>query len=747
MEGECNRPMGFNIISNEVLALILRLTPSAVPELWKAGDRLLCQKLINGGVTELILTLIGRETHLPRCVAQFKGLRKMSLYCAQNSPSGLDADLKLLPKSLKHLELTGHVTGLFPIAPKAGRLFGHHLAVTPNYPKWELKDLDISAMIDWNEFWPNLESLCVVSNSLQKYASIVLGDFIFRFLPRSLLSLDISTFRGDGIFADFSDLPPNLSTLNLPPNIITVENLHRLPPRITRIDKGLNPSCLDKLLLEPVILPNLEEFPPLNRKQTAQLDSLAALPSSIRSMAPTANTANLIKRLPAQLTKFSCASPPSFILQSTDIMSLPRTLTSLVVGIVEWTPVEAHHWPPHLKRLELARNPGFGPDVYCRLPRSIKKLIVREDSSAKRALLALDAPITDLDLSLALANGKASLLSSHDCSLWTSIKGRLERYGENQGCIEAMKRYIDDVNDGALYGLPLTLTSLNIENIPSLEQIKLVLPPQLVKLHLSQVMVASNQNFWQLLPPSLTSLTLKSNTEIAKVEEWELISASDPTSTAIYNNKTLAFLELQFSGASILSKYLPRSISSLILIDYSRNCRLEDSLQLPQRLENLTFFSSKVQLNSVWIGALAPGLLHLSIESPIDGSVLHLLPPKLQTLTTQLINVKIEHVLSLPSGITSFYGNFQNLVGEGYLKPEDMNVLQTFVPFSRIKERTKEEIEQLIVDDEQLRPRMRWNHASSMWDTISIRDKIENSAPADQSASLPAQGLALSLGK
>lgn len=709
---------------SEVLALVLGKVSSAVPELWKAGDRLLCQKMVNGGVIDLGLTLRGQKTHLPRCISEFKGLTKLWLTNDKSTSHGLADDLKLLPRTLKYLTLSGHVIEFFSITQVdqlSSRDFlssalGHAAPSTQQSTE----------AVDWNAFLPNLESLMVIASYPQKFGTFVLGDFVFRSLPRSLVSLDISTFPSRGTFEDFSALPPKLQILNLPLDAVLLKDLHRLPSTLTRMDWGLHFDCLLKLHAEPGILPHLTDFPRLTVKEAARLlKSGSPLPSCMNTLRIATDPMDIVQLLPKTLTRLQCknAIRRGFMLQADSIKFLPPTLTELEAQSVNWNAVEANHWPSLLIRLELSCDDFFGPHAYYRLPRTLKKLLWRRSRDYPSIQGLTEQKVQEFDRAAALANGQAALLHASESELWTALQHRLRNYGLRQGRTYVIERYLENVNEGALYGLPLSLLTLNIDPNASIMTSSLLLPPQLTTLSLKSTSPASKEIFWSRLPPSLTSLTIEdASSTTAELIDWELCTAADPSSTEISKNTTLAFISLHFVGASLLSKYLPRNLRRLAINDLSP-FQAEHVAQLPPKLESLALSIQHFESDSDAIAALPRGLILLQLlYQCIEGAALVHLPKTLQQFTSQLTRLKIEHVLSLPRGITSFSCTIKNLDWQpGHLRPHDVDVLQKFNPFILIKNCTVAEIEQLIVDDEQVHPRLRWETADTMWHKSSIR--------------------------
>lgn len=601
-------------------------------ELWKTGDRTLMSKLANGGIRQAALHLamdIEEQVSLPRC---FESFALTSLRCTLGRGSFASADLnaqlqRLRTSNLKELSLTG-----------------------PNGVLEALFSPEL--VIDWTPVFPALETLELFATSVNSYQ--LASCALFKYLPRSLLHFSLKIPKILNTFESFDALPPNLRVLRLPnEGQVTAQTLRLgLPPSLTDLGPCFSFDACIALAEEPKLLPNLAQFPIVPIAKAAEFIDLLAqkaipLPSNITEFySPLAPIDTLTKILPSKLVTLTmqCEEPG---ITSTLLMALPHTLESFNFSVADWNAIESHHWPPNLTSVAISFDPRFGPNHFHRLPRGVKKLL---QPSLPRELDVL-ADMAPLEHSHLLELGRAAL-SSKDKESWQRIKQDLLRYHSKDGI--ATMRYIEAVESGGLYGLPLGVTTISLMFPAQQCTVDILLPPRATAMHLDSTAIASNKNFWERLSPSLASITLTSSNvqTVIGVTDWELCKIEDPSSTGLYNSNTLTQITLNASalpGTVAILKYLPRGLRTLNLTGGSP-ISVAEIEHLPPNLKRL---SLSVNVNGdvgSFVKALPRSLEELTfLKETIRGEHFQFLPPQLTFLSVMVVDVTVQHLREIPS--------------------------------------------------------------------------------------------------
>lgn len=446
----------------EVLALILSEEVSfAAVELWKCGSGTLRSKLARGGIIQLHSTPKDNLPRLywPKCVDEFSQLKSFSFSSRIYNP-GLDTAILIrkrmlaLPSTLKrlHLHLSGSISAFFLIPPGDDDFQVLSKARSTKRRKLgenDVLDTTISAKWSWDPLLPVLEDLKLGGDG--KYTP-ALNDEIFATLPRSLLSLDLDFYQFGmrHTMYNFGALPPNLTKLLLPPHSINVAGLRSLPSSITDIGRSLTLSSNVLLMTEPNLLPNLlclptdlytEDFPfNLNTVQPHQWAS-NILTLKLHNVFPTS--------FPPRLTLLSLDSTHTGCTVTSEwIENLPRTIHTLELYVNDFEEPDSKRlsWPPSLTDLTLVTEHPSDLALLYLLPRNLKimRLVV--------------GTIANLDFSNLMDLGQ-HVLENFEKEAWTKIReelmeqSNLERYGDWK-----VNEYISAVENGSLFGLPLSLT-------------------------------------------------------------------------------------------------------------------------------------------------------------------------------------------------------------------------------------------------------------------------------------------------
>lgn len=698
-------------LPSEVLSLILS-SPSfswAAIEFWKCGDRRLNSKLALRGVESIWLQAQQNSLPqaLPKCLSQFR-LRSLSISARQgvSNPDGLHDFFKSLNPGLKSLSFTGKgaVEAIFPVTPKEGEF-------TPDRQPWDfggrsnivynVENLNLSQLHDWSITFPELEELKVGLLGALRTVSPVLGDYIFPFLPRSLIALDISYTKSSGFFENFEHLPTPLRILYLPAYVIKPSHLRQLPKTLTSIGDSLTPNALLELATEPQILPNLEIFPNLGTEGNGEeiIDSCHSqnkmLPQALKALY-LAIELPALKILPSTLTSLEVENVRD-IAQYLPV--LPRQLERIKLSNANWNKIEASHiWPPNLTHLHLTCDILFGPRQFHLLPRALTTLIANDMAHAGTST----KPASDLNVEAIMALG-ISLLSESESTKWSSLKEELRkkvetatgRYWKSQ-----LDNYISMVESGALFGLPLHLTNLQLGPLYEIEAFDLVFPPRVSHLLLEFKTPFDRISFWNLLPPSLTSLVSQSTAWIPSQapKSWSICQLADPSACTFYHSNVSHF---EFWDTNKLNspfcflKALPRNLRSLE-IHFDSIYRQAEVLTLPPKLERLLY--TAIVPSPEWCATLPPTLRTLE-NLRMKGAHLATLPPKIEQLKVIIKDVTLDMLLALPPTMQCLLPSQPSSSQENSLYLTDVQWLALAplcVSFGRVRERSKAELLKII---------------------------------------------------
>lgn len=706
----------------EALALILDNLSQSVIELWKSGDSTLRSLMKRGGVSSLDLNheAFDSPVRWPRCLKEFR-LRSLSVECvhALCTTSTLRKELRSLHSDIKELALS------FPDASKA--LFGltgpktleaidsdEESTQPPSKRSKHAEDSDDKAALhdyacNWDLVWPKLERLRLASRAEYYHDSgLQLSPLhAFACLPRSLLHLELETQTFATPFTDFSTLPPYLQTLKLLPDILTESDLPLLPKTITDLGNSVDEASLVLFAEDPNLLPNLADIPlPSGMEAGDGLPSLSERvyddrdlqwPERLQHLSILEYSSEQIfskdTPLPTNLKTLTIAlSSSTFDLTRNYLeTTFPKHLTKLRVNRMCLDDgIESSMWPKTLTILEL-NDDNFGPYAFHKLPRTLTELNLdcMEDRDEEYR------PLPPFKISEALEHG-VRMIKAEEAALWETLKTQLIKQGDQFPSGNASE-YIEYVESGHLFGLPLTLRTMRVCVFAYRHECVLTLPPQVQDLEIESSKTTRTPAFWSRLPPSLVDVIMDRAQigDMETLDHWDALFTSDPKDCALYRSKFIQSFEYSTSRDDVwrCCKYLPRSLLTLIFSAYKSKRLVEiGKFDLPP---NLTRLEVNVQSTSYknLVDILPATLTWLNVSSArIPGRTLSQLPPRLIHLRCEFEEVTLEHLLAMPKTLIKivFLGYSTSAKTDktnGFLKAKHIRTLiEAFTPWRCIFE-------------------------------------------------------------
>lgn len=621
-------------LPTELLSKILEFEIGGwIIELWKSGNRALMAKMARGGVTRIRMRdirLVPRALSWPKCFKEFH-LTHLDFTAAYQSMFEPNASLKLanhlkeLYRGIKHLRVSAPdaLEAFFWYRPgdvTSSQLYARSLAAVSNNGGVDQCQFALLPNWNWSSVFEALESLSIGASWK---SHIALTDASFGVLPSLLISLNIETPYHNRILR-FDHLPPQLATFVLPSDHLLDTDLSTLPSSITNIGQAVGTSVAEYLLQVPSAIPNLEWLPTQELYDAYQfpfdLDTIEAdeWPTKIASLAVVVD--NLLPSFPPFLTDLACRS---LSFPATHLKLLPSTLTSLqVLDIPDFEAIESSSQFP--LRLSTLKFYGTGfvqlSDLF-KLPRG---LLVYEGPAPRNETL---------DYEQALENGLKSLDLPEERKLWNRIKPYL--VGGAQGDMRVRAdRYVEAVEKGGLYGLPLTLTKLIMKSSVSNDSIDLVLPPWTTTFEMSTVRLSSAEKFWSLLLPSVRSIYATSPALL--LEEGSL---------SVPDNRPLVSMSTSTLNSLAITNWSPKGLSAAAL-DYF-------VASLPRTLKSLAFYQSGT-MEAQTLTKLPPNLTSLHLRSIViyeHNSWTYALPRSLKALYVPDLPIHADDWAHLPRNL------------------------------------------------------------------------------------------------
>lgn len=666
-------------LPSEVLAQILRDGSSwAAIELWKSGCKRLALKLANGGVTELQLRDGRTIAHVtwPKCLKSFK-LRSLSVSIHSVDappPKTLQKELKLLHPGLKHLSIAMSDCRFAFCGPLNNIDLSSSEKVPRQVKRPSLAEIRSNGALheekwDLNQTFDELELLEIIE-TFRPYdpafhsstTRCTFDDRFFALLPRSLTTLAISLPDSRTTWANFKNLPPNLTTLSVPA-LLTAKEYPDLPASITDLDNSLPPNEWIEWSRDAHILPNVIRTPCKLHLVPSAFEVLKAaqLPPSWTGVQAELTEA-IFKALPRKtLTNLSLLPSGSDLNPGVHWFTQGDTfasLTHLYAQKIEWTDMNANTWPPQLTLLSLSSDCFIHATIFNHLSRNLKSLAInmpRLENGHGRIEPG------DFNLTLSLANGVSALES--ELETWTVWKNTL---ATNPNAFSnrdksASERYIESIESGMAYGLPLGLTTLWLGRHLHIHEFNLVLPPYLTKVRLEYV---KSDELWELFPPFVTDLHL--HAPALPFHEYDLqrpptnwrIADFDrdqpPEDNPFYKLDTITVLELKYMNAPRAAddiRLIPRSVTNLHFGAIDTPLTQKEVLGLPSSLTRL-YISVGLTNSREWIKDLPESLIHLEMpQIAVYADDLSILPRSLESLSTCIVNALVHHVAHLPPNL------------------------------------------------------------------------------------------------
>lgn len=495
-------------LATEALELILSdCDGTSVLALWKSGSVSIRHKLMNGGVISLSLRSSSADNrNWPHCLPFLK-LRSLKIVLAgslrvgrltgQTSRFALLAELKSLNPSLKRLEVC------FRDLSDVLKLGMPTAAVNKLSAGDAQADLQVW---DMNDTWPQLEHLCFAtkfqSDEVWRSSNFApLPSIFFAQLPRSLLSLDIR--HTSAILKDehLQSLPPSLTSLLLPKTKLSASALRCLPKSLTHLDHFngdhklvFSEEAVQLLVEDPSVLPNLEFSAISGQYQVSEVLYEAGgrqWPACVTAITLMGDSGwELIKssemKYPSRLKTLALMLPDYDVLDSTIwLNTYPfASLTTLTVDSLDWSNVKPETWPQTLTHLSIVTGERLSPLLFNRFPRYLLQLHIGQSLGRWEH--------QKFDPKDALAAGRESLQSPTDRRIWMKEYEKLRNglYERNEAYRNGVNKYLEDVESGMHFGLPLRLTHLSITGVSLHEGFggyyAPLLPPHVITLRLSQ---------------------------------------------------------------------------------------------------------------------------------------------------------------------------------------------------------------------------------------------------------------------
>ena len=522
----------------------------------------------------------------------------------------------------------------------------------------EVEQHDVPHTSMWNLglTWPHLERL-ELANSNSKWCPPTgcFGSSALAMLPRTLKWFGFNYNLTRECAVDLSVLPSGLQTLRLSGESIGLIGLKTLPKSLTNLHYAADEDALAQLVKEPSILPNLKEFP--FHWEDDECSQWRDVVWSEGYSWPTITTVmdqfeEDFSLLPPQITSIVvCVDGTSLELTPERLEHLPRHLTSLHMTAVGWEGLNVKYWPSTLTKLKFEKECGFGAHCFKLLPRSLRELLI-ESGNPDPQVPELARLCNDLESLRTI--GKDSLLLEEE--FWRTEKQRLLADGR--------QTYVDAIEAGGLFGLPLSLTKLVLPQICYPITQKLLMPPRLREFGLEYEHRVDDPNvfgaFDHISPVSLTINIIAPAEPIA------------PTASALYlcnlTSLTLAFEPNQSFDRPF--QYLPRQLRHFTWKRYefaSITRTLADLDDLPPQLESLSFDFGLAE--ELWASHLPRTLKSLAIsEAILLGQDFQNLPPHLESIDARRPTASVKQYRQLPRSIRrwAFYEEELKLLSCAY---------------------------------------------------------------------------------
>ena len=288
-------------------------------------------------------------------------------------------------------------------------------------------------------------------------------------------------------------------------------------------------------------------------------------------------------------------------------------------------------WPPNLTELIATSPSSFKPCHFQLLPRKLQKLnidFVSDDISLLDSHLEAGRNWLDIEM-----------------VEWTTLKKQVIETAKSLN--KDASAYLSAVENGGLYGLPLSLTELALTLESRSIPIDLLIPPLMTYTSLMSLPEPFlTPKYFDLLPPSKDSHEVVLDFSNSQPSNARDSSIDVDTLSALFTT-TISSLNLKWNGNDSVPKYLPRTLTCLELkVDTLDSKELSN---LPPTLKILTLKCGLTHPNSElpWVDLLPRQLERFSAEFviPIYGKHIALLPPHLESIIASFSHVTVAQVL------------------------------------------------------------------------------------------------------
>ena len=663
-------------------------------ELWKCGNRTLNTRFANYGVTRIDLRDMDptSTSRWPRCLSFFK-LEHLSVERGSGplgTPATLRSELKKLPSTLLSLHLLGNniLEVLFPDSnlpnSESTSDASDNSKSQSEHPQSTNMDAENQIhSIEWNldTTWPRLERLDLEdtrsglkSFNLHQSWKTTLTPTFYASLPRSLTSFGLRAhFWSQTSLDNLTSLPPGLLVLQLPQRSISPTGVLTLPKSITHIGYCLNREAILTLGQNPSILPSLQDFScqgNLDSKAPIQHELMFSSTLTTLELGSSAEEFPDPTQLPPCLTRLKLLKN-DYCIDHQGVSALPRSLTYLNVTAIDWKDVKMNQWPASLQTLFTHRLLGFGYKYFSILPRALKAFTYQPDWNATNEQLS-----TAGDPTLLQSIGRECLALEQE--QWVIQKARLLR------TFERSSTYINRVESGELYGLPLGLTKLSTSS-KSFEHVQYLFPPLIRRQAVRFAAVCDNQCFECFSPSDTLEIHIR-YLGVRSETDTDITMAAEPSDTALYRSglKSLTFVKvsttLTRAPGWLLLQCLPPSLTRFDLF-HSTDCPIGASelKYFPNTLTDLTLRHCNF-VEDDWVEMLPRNLTKLDLprDTPISGAWIHKLPPKLLSIEASFNAVSVAQARGFPPHLDTIYDKTSNTLIDA--------LVELCRPFWRIRE-------------------------------------------------------------
>lgn len=744
--------MSLKIFPVEILSQILNAENSwGAIELWKCGDHVLNSKLANRGI-EVVDLFDDTDSdgyssgRWPKCLKFFKlvklSVRRPGGLC---TPTTLCSELMQLHSGIEELviEGCGAAHAFFPFQPrptanhsksnKSSTKASKSLENAAQSKSRSMNGTESSSEVDWNKIFPHLKILKIGGESHPRN----IDDRLFALLPRKLTTFEFNRCRiGSPAMQDFSSIPKSLTFLDLPYYTITKNNLAKLPKHIKTLGTCLETSAMILLAKKPSLLPRLTVFPWAEEIGSEcplwdlYYDEDMAWPANLTEISYSQKSAlSFGIELPDSLTSLnvgnSCGKYDVF---ASGLSGLPRGLVKISFCSAQWRKINPSDWPASLTELRVTFDDKFRVNDFCKLPRALKILHISGGGGYATPY------IYPFNLENLLQSGR-ELIRGLDSDHWSLIKQRITSSTSKSSYKSS---YIDAIESGALFGLPLSLTTFRLGKIINCTAADLLMPPLLRSLVIESNATNGSFNFFDLLPSSLTSIKFlrpESKCSVEPLDTYNGLISAHPSMTPFYHlNLTSLSIELIIAeSASTIIELLPRSLRNLGLASIKSRLTSDDILKLPQKLESLVLKCRSLEPRNNWAHTLPLTLHTLDIDGGVlVGDEVVQLPPKLTSLDAPIYGVSLSHIMSMPRGlrrvkVTPMYANLKESWSISELSVYNWRTLiSIYKPFHRLYEAGERELLYELVEADKVQSKERlskkgnssYTHADERWPPI-----------------------------